>query len=140
MYTLTYISSALQPLSTVELVELLNRSRAKNTRLGITGMLLYKSGSFMQVLEGDETTVRRLYFDEIARDFRHHHQVVLLEQQQPDRDFTAWSMGFYNLDSPELRDLPGYSEILNVKLTDPSFFSDPTRAQRLLLSFRSVVR
>jgi len=50
--------------------ELLTVAREKNSRLGITGMLLYKAGLFLQVLEGDSVRVRELY-SKIASDERH---------------------------------------------------------------------
>ncbi len=59
MFFLVYVSSAVRPFSRVDLDDLLATSRANNARVGITGMLLYKDGNFMQVLEGDEEAVRR---------------------------------------------------------------------------------
>jgi len=61
MFHLVYVSSAVEPFSKTELVELLHVARANNERLGITGMLLYRDGNFMQVLEGEEPVVRDLY-------------------------------------------------------------------------------
>ena len=49
MLSLVYVSSALREFSKSELVELLEKSRKKNTRLGLTGMLLYKEGNFIQL-------------------------------------------------------------------------------------------
>jgi hypothetical protein len=42
---LIYSSAARQAFSDEDLIELLTRARAKNARLGITGMLLYTDGS-----------------------------------------------------------------------------------------------
>ncbi len=61
MFSLTYVSSAVRPFAEDELADLLAVSRQNNARLGITGMLLYKDGNFMQVLEGEEAEVRTLY-------------------------------------------------------------------------------
>ena len=60
MFHLVYVSSAVRPFSKSELVELLNVTRDNNSRLGVTGMLLYRDGNFMQVLEGGEPVVRAL--------------------------------------------------------------------------------
>jgi hypothetical protein len=52
VFALVYVSSATKPFSPDELSELLAQARVDNAALGITGMLLYSNGNFMQVLEG----------------------------------------------------------------------------------------
>jgi len=52
---LVYVSSATELFSDTQLENLLLRSRQNNSTLGITGMLLYKDGNFMQCLEGPKT-------------------------------------------------------------------------------------
>ena len=54
MISIAYSSSAAVPFSEGDLLELLTRSRENNTAKGITGLLLFKEGKFLQVLEGDE--------------------------------------------------------------------------------------
>jgi hypothetical protein len=55
MFSIVYVSSALKPFSKTDLLTLLEKSRENNTSLGISGMLLYKDGNFMQVLEGESS-------------------------------------------------------------------------------------
>ena len=93
----------------------------------------------MQVLEGEQSSVQQV-FNKISRDPRHRGVVVLLRQTIAARDFDDWSMGFRNLNSPEVRDLEGYSEFLNVGLNDQIFFDEPARSQKLLLTFRRTMR
>lgn len=50
MINLIYTSSAVELFREDELVELLKTSRDNNRRRGITGMLLYNDGNFLQVL------------------------------------------------------------------------------------------
>ena len=45
-------------------------------------------------------------------------------------------MGFRDLNSAEVRSLPGYSEFLNTPLTGKEFAADPSRAHKLLLTFK----
>jgi hypothetical protein len=59
-----------------------------------------------------------------------------LQGTQDERQFPEWSMGFRNLDSADSLDHAGYSEFLNTKLTSEEFSSNPTRAQKLLLTFK----
>src|ERR1700761_2224564 len=109
MFSLVYISSAVKLFSDEQLRELLEQSRIKNLRLEITGMLLYKEGSFMQALEGARENVLEV-MRSIRVDPRHESLVILLEQEHPQRHFPDWSMGFrkYNPDDEIL--LPGYTD------------------------------
>lgn len=135
LFSLVYVSSASELFTTEDLVALLDTARRNNTRDGVTGMLLYKAGNFMQVLEGEEQKVRTTH-DRIARDTRHRGLITLLEQRNDTRQFGAWSMGFRNLADPSLRELPGFSEFLNVSLDNARYFAKPSRVQRLLRTFR----
>ena len=138
MFSIVYVSTANQLLDSAQLQELQRVSRRNNTAIGVTGMLLYKGGNFMQVIEGEERIVQDL-LTKITRDSRHHAVSVLLRQTLSAREFGEWSMGFRDLSSPEVLAMPGYSEFLNVPLTDEQFFEDPTRTQRLLMTFRRTM-
>ena len=135
VFFLIYASTATRDLSKDDLNELLAQCRKNNAELGITGMLLYKGGNFMQVLEGEEETVRSLYA-KIGRDPRHRGDILLQQGTQEERQFSGWSMGFRNLESQESRSTPAYSEFLNTPLTGQEFSANPSRAQKLLLSFK----
>lgn len=138
MFFSVYVSSAVLPFSSSELVHLLDTSRRNNAALGVTGMLLYKDGNFMQVLEGDEATVRALYA-RIERDPRHRGLLTLLQGTSDEREFAEWSMAFRNLDAADAPGTPGYSEFLNTPLTSQEFAADPTRCQRLLSVFKRTM-
>jgi acylphosphatase len=135
MISLVYISAARKLFSDQELVALLEKSRANNQRLDLTGMLLYKDGNFMQVLEGPDEAVAQLYRT-IEQDPRHHGVMELLRHPVEQREFGQWSMGFRNLNDATLRATPGYSTFLNEPLNSAAFQADPTRARRLLRIFR----
>jgi hypothetical protein len=135
MFALVYVSSAVHSFSPPELVDLLKTSHDNNAALSVTGMLLYKDGNFMQVLEGDEKIVRPLYA-RIERDPRHRGLLVLIEGPIHARQFGEWSMGFRDLKAADATSIPGYSEFLNTPLTGAEFSADPTRCQRLLTTFK----
>jgi hypothetical protein len=139
VYFIVYVSSAVTPFSKPELLDLLTVARVNNTNLNVTGMLVYKDGDFMQVLEGEEATVRALYA-KIGRDRRHRRTMVLLQGELQERSFPDWSMGFHEIGAGEKIAIPGYSEFLNTPLTGEEFFQDPARSQKLLLSFKQTVR
>lgn len=135
MFYLIYASAANKLFSKEQLVDLLTKCRAKNTSLGITGMLLYKDGSFMQALEGEESAVRSL-FKTISGDRRHKLVSIIHEGNVDERQFPEWSMGFRDLNSPDVQSIPGYNEFLNKSLTGEEFTSNPTICQKLLLMFK----
>ncbi len=135
MLSLAYVSSSTRDLDSNELVEILEKSRANNTLVGVTGMLLYKDGNFIQVLEGADPAVLAIY-QKIARDPRHKGVIMLLKEQRSERQFPEWSMGFCNLRDVDLQALPGYRDFRHDSLTSPAFVADPTRAQSLLFMFR----
>lgn len=139
MFFVIYVSSATHPFSHAELLDILTKSRLNNAKLNITGMLLYKDGNIIQVLEGEETVVRTLYA-KIARDPRHQAIIKLLQGTVEARQFPEWSMGFNDLNHVDLASIPGYSEFLNTPLTSAEFSSDPTRCQKLLLLFKRNMR
>ena len=137
MFSLTYVSSAIKPFSGRELRDLLAHCNVANRRRNVTGMLLYKDGNFMQVLEGEKQTVTETH-QIIARDTRHRGLITLLKGDIAEREFAHWSMGFRDLGA-DLADADGYSEFLTVALTDPAFALHPSRAKKLLLSFKKTM-
>ncbi|MBY0231870.1 MAG: BLUF domain-containing protein [Gemmataceae bacterium] len=135
MHSLVYVSSAVEPFSRADLVALLDQSRTRNEAAGITGLLLYKDGNFMQALEGEKEAVEATHA-RIERDPRHRGLIVLLRGPAPERRFAGWSMAFRDLSGGAGTDAPGYSPFLNTPFTGDEFASDPGKAERLLLSFK----
>jgi hypothetical protein len=135
MISLVYVSAASHLLAPDELSAILRRSRENNTEKGITGMLLYVDGNFMQAIEGDATAVDAL-FGRVMQDPRHGHVIQLLRRPIAEREFGSWSMAFR-----EIRDLPaedrtGCGQFLASTLRHPA----PTaqgEALSLLESLRS---
>ncbi|MET0342662.1 MAG: BLUF domain-containing protein [Polyangiales bacterium] len=105
MRELVYISAAKRKCDPSELAEILEVARRNNARLGVSGILLYDNGSFLQVLEGDEAVVRELY-EKIARDPRHDRVTVLSEHDTDARSFGDWTMGYVSLNPAILKQLP----------------------------------
>lgn len=123
LITLIYGSSAIDSFSEAELIALLEKSRANNQPLGVTGMLVYRDGNFLQVLEGEAEQVDAL-FTKISRDPRHRGILVFMRRALPQREFSDWSMGFVNLDTVNAEQIPGYSTYLNTPLTSAEFEQD----------------
>lgn len=139
IFYLIYLSSATELFSESDLNLLLNESRDLNSRNGITGMLLYKAGSFMQLIEGEKEKVLDL-LAKIEIDKRHHKLQVLLKGEEDQRQFPNWSMAFKNLDR-SLEQMPeGFSDFLTQTDSSDSVWANPTRCQKLLLSFKNTMQ
>ena len=135
VFSLVYLSSGTNRFSSRELGDILAVSRRNNTASGVTGLLLYRDGNLMQVLEGEELVVRALY-DRIERDPRHHGLIPVWEAEEPDRQFPDWSMAFRDLAEVDGAAVPGFSQFLRTPLTVEVFGPHPTLVQQLLLVFK----
>ena len=131
MHQVIYSSAAVAPFSESELTELLVAARVNNGRLGVTGILLYHEGSFLQALEGDELVLKSLY-EKIGKDKRHHRLVTLLRRQVDARHFDQWQMGFASMNGLP-KNVPGFSDYLRFR-GDP--IESANAAARLLAAFR----
>lgn len=130
---MAYISAAVHPFNGRELSSLIALARENNSRLGVTGMLMYVNGSFMQVVEGPPDPVAAL-FDKICADGRHHKVHTLLQEPIQSRAFGDWSMGLAKLDADELTSLEGVNDFF---ANGRSFFAlEPGIAKYLLIGFR----
>ena len=99
LISLVYISTATAPLDDAALHGILTRARENNARLDVTGMLLYREGQFVQILEGASGAVHDLA-DEIRADPRHTDMSVILDEPTEAREFSDWSMGFQPMSTP----------------------------------------
>ena len=75
---LIYLSNAKPELKQAELDRILEVSRRNNPSRGITGLLVFANGVFIQVLEGPSTGVHKL-FETICDDSRHQDVSMLGE-------------------------------------------------------------
>lgn len=90
---LAYVSTANTTMSDDELLALLEKSRKKNFRRGLGGVLLFRDGIFFQILEGRQTDVEDL-FAIISADPRHRDVRIVSRQEPAERCFASWRMGF----------------------------------------------
>lgn len=126
---LVYVSAATRELTRDELHGMLESARVRNAAAGITGVLLYHRGGFMQALEGPRSRVEAL-FARIARDVRHHNLIVAARRPRAKRDFADWSMGFVDLadgDVPE-----GFSPLLHEPAVREAYAASPDRVHQFL--------
>jgi len=96
LYTIIYISESSKDISEKDLEQILTSSRANNSTVGISGMLIFKNGEFMQALEGEKEAIEKL-MARIDQDDRHDNITILSQKPIPNRHFKNWSMGFENI-------------------------------------------
>ena len=88
---------------------ILAQSRQHNPQTGITGILCYGGGIFLQAIEGGRMQVSEL-FGHIQRDARHSEVALLHFEEISERRFGGWSMGQVNLSKLNHATLLKYSE------------------------------
>ncbi len=122
-----------------EVVNILRVSRENNQRAGLTGLLAYKDGNFLQILEGPQSELMRTV-DVIGRDRRHAGMIVLAKRRIEERLFPDWSMAFREIEqfSPEESDL--CSRLLEDGLLEEKHQSKPDLCYQLLISFKKNMR
>lgn len=107
MLSIVYSSHATSAFQAEDLTHLLLQSRRTNEEEDLTGMLLYRSGYFLQVLEGPDETVRAR-MTKIEGDLRHTDVRILIEENIQDRLFPEWTMGYDQLQSAPPEQVPGF--------------------------------
>jgi hypothetical protein len=137
MVEIVYVSAAVTPLSEAHLGVLLSRARSSNALLGVTGMLLYDRGSFMQVVEGAHGAVDWL-FEKIGKDIRHHRVTRLSRTPITKRSFDGWSMAYVSVDRQRAAQVSGFSDLFGARFSVASFLENPASktARDFLLAFR----
>jgi Sensors of blue-light using FAD len=97
LYRLVYFSRNLIPGTPDAIVgdidAILAISQRNNSRVGVTGALIFNSGIFAQVLEGPRSEIEAT-FERIQRDDRHGDVQVLAFEKVQGRGFPSWSMAF----------------------------------------------
>jgi hypothetical protein len=107
---LMYASRSSAEVNQVELQAILKKSKTNNPGLGVTGVLCFSGGIFLQVLEGGRLAVSQLY-NRISNDKRHHDVALLSYEEIEERRFACWSMGQVNLSGLNPGVLMKYSEM-----------------------------
>jgi hypothetical protein len=93
-----YASAVGTPLGPAEVGQLLEQARRRNKLRGLTGLLVFDSRHFLQVLEGSSRTLSDLYAA-LLRDGRHRDLLLLKFARVGVRCFPDWSMGFVPADA-----------------------------------------
>jgi hypothetical protein len=137
-FRLIYSSEASPGLATAELEEMLAESRIRNKVHGITGVLVFVDGVFLQIVEGEKDDVLDL-MQRIERDSRHHGIKVFYEEEVQDRAFASWSMAYLSPSAEEVAkwaELDGATKIGDVLA---SIESNPGRLPGMIVSILKTI-
>ncbi|OIN94569.1 MAG: blue light sensor protein [Comamonadaceae bacterium CG1_02_60_18] len=88
---------------------ILHQSRDHNPHCGVTGVLCYGGGIFLQAIEGGRMAISELY-GHIQRDPRHKDVVLLHYEEISERRFAGWTMGEVNMNRINASILLKYAE------------------------------
>ena len=105
---LLYASRAVER-NDVAIETILSQSRHFNPSSGITGILCYGGGIFLQAIEGGRSPVSELY-GHIQQDKRHKDVVLLHYEEITERRFGGWTMGQVNMSKINSSILLKYAE------------------------------
>jgi hypothetical protein len=97
MEQLTYISTFGLEVGTTDVEDVLAVSRRNNRRDGITGILIADGTRFLQVLEGNPTSLNAA-FARISADPRHFAIYAIARKSIDNRQFGEWDMAYQQVD------------------------------------------
>lgn len=109
-----YVSSGSREYTAAELEDITAAGRRNNAGNGVTGILLYYHGNFMQLLEGAAAAVEET-FQRISADKRHTGILKLQDTTVAERSFPDYRMGFRAIASSETTSIPELFEKLGAE-------------------------
>lgn len=139
MKNLIYFSQATHLMSGEELQALLDHARQHNSSHGVTGLLLYQAGYFLQMLEGNDDQVLPL-FAKIEKDARHHSVKKIYDQEVEERNYDEWNMGFHVITDSALEDCEGYSNVLSKEVATDTIDLANEMTFTMVSMFKQYVR
>jgi hypothetical protein len=95
---IVYLSDSTNFISWSLIKDILLSSDENNKNKNVTGILFGHGMNFLQVLEGDETVIKKLY-KHIAKDQRHQNITLLDFGPVAERKFSDWNMKGFNFNN-----------------------------------------
>ena len=112
LHALMYSSIADPKLKRDDIDLLVNAARRRNAEQGITGLLVYQQGCFLQILEGDRKKLSHLFEQKLLRDPRHSAVRLFHDEALSERQFRFWHLAFSDLGEQTTRISLPYRERL----------------------------
>lgn len=95
-YSVIYRSKAEPSFKLNDIKSMLHLAKSKNQEHNVTGCLLYYKNQFLQLIEGEEKTIKQLYTN-ILYDRRHYDVTTVVEQYSETTLWSDWAMAFYDM-------------------------------------------
>ena len=93
VFHLVYRSLASTQVDQATVEDILKKARAYNPTQNLTGLLIFRDQTFLQLLEGSEVSVMTLY-QKILKDSRHTNCSIMMSAQSQQRIYEQWSMAY----------------------------------------------
>jgi hypothetical protein len=116
LYRAIYISHTRTRLEDRQMDKIMDELSKRYALRGVSGLLLYKSRSIFEILEGPQDLIDQT-LETIFRDPRHYKMKVMLYQPARARRFDGWSMGFRRLDGTTSKH-PAYFNLTRRELVE----------------------
>ena len=114
---LIYTSLAEPKNQTKDVEDILASSERNNKAISVTGLLLFDSERYIQILEGHREDVENL-FAVIRQDSRHHSLELLHKGQITGRSFDNWRMAYESLPKGLLDELAENMAVYSLELDE----------------------
>jgi len=124
--------------SSKDIESILEASWKNNKDLGISGILLYRGGVFLQYVEGPEQNIENLLTNKIEKDPRHTKIKYFLRQKTDHRLFESWEMAFHEVSKDELA-LEMVNAVLDWNIAIDKVQSTSTIADDMILKMLSEI-
>ncbi len=126
LHALVYVSMAVRPMDLPDIERLLEVARARNSKLSVTGVLLYDAGHFMQYLEGPAASMTRVY-ESIKASTLHHGIIELMRERIETSEFPEWSMAFRSPNAFGISHTAHQGDLLSQRLNPSTTSVSPAR-------------
>ena len=103
MNQIFYVSSSKKGMGLKEIEEMAKKAAKSNSDNGITGIMLFKGGVFLQLLEGEASKINTLFESKIKKDDRHTNITEIFNIQAKERMFEKWSMAFHEVSELDIK-------------------------------------
>jgi len=131
------MSTAVGVLRAEELDRIYLRANSANAGAGITGLMLFYEGVFLQVLEGPAAGIASL-MERLRRDRRHSGLVVLEQGHAAERSFAGTPMHFIAARNLSAGEKHAFSELRKIVSQRPGLASAEHGLSDFLAAFAAV--
>jgi hypothetical protein len=124
LHRLVYLSTAVGVLRADELDKVYLRAKANNMNAGITGLLLFYEGTFLQLLEGPAAGISALV-QKLRRDKRHANLIILESGAAEDRIFPDSPMQYVPARNLSPGEKQAFSDLRQAVVARPAMVGSP---------------